>query len=397
MYNFPIVVLHRHKAQAVQRFHPWIFSGAIKFADKRLADGDTVEVQDEHGKFLAIGHWGKGSIAVRIFSFEQVEDFAEFWSAKFKAAYALRAAVGLTNNPATNAYRLICAEGDGLPGLIVDWYNGVAVVQCHSPGMNREKTHFVAALQQVYGEQLKAVYDKSQSALHQNENTPNRQTDGFLYGTADRAIITEHGHLFAVDFEQGQKTGFFVDQRENRQLLAQYAKDKTVLNTFCYSGGFSVYALKAGAALVHSVDSSAKATEWTDQNVALNELPSEKHQSFTSDVFDFMKANPDTYDVMILDPPAFAKSVSARHNALKAYKRLNLEAMKRIKPGGILFTFSCSQVVMPDLFEGAVTAAAIETGRKIAVLHRVFQPADHPTSIFHHEGLYLKGLVLHVA
>lgn len=392
MGKFPAIVLHRHKAEAVKRFHPWIFSGAIKRADKGLQNGDVVEVFAEDGTYLATGHFSNGSIAVRIFSFEQTDDLNALWLKKFKAAYEVRRTAGLTDAKDTNVYRLVFGEGDGMPGLIIDFYNGTAVIQAHSLGMYKQRQQFAEALKAVYGNALQAVYDKSSNTLHGEESA----TDGYLYGSAATNQVSEHGHLFKVDWVLGQKTGFFVDQRENRSLLAHYSTNRKVLNTFCYSGGFSVYALKAGATLVHSVDSSAKAIDWTNENVQLNFGSEAKHQSFTQDIFDFLKASTETYEVIVLDPPAFAKNMGARHNAIKAYSRLNAAALKRIAKGGILFTFSCSQAVNREMFEGAVASAAIEAGRTIRVLHYLTQPADHPVSIFHPEGLYLKGLVLHV-
>jgi 23S rRNA (cytosine1962-C5)-methyltransferase len=292
-------------------------------------------------------------------------------------------------------YRLVHAEGDGLPGLIIDVYDNVAVIQAHSAGMYHARPHIAAALQQVLGPNLKAIYDKSAETVPAKA-APDAK-NGYLFGQSSGAehIVHENGHPFAVDWETGQKTGFFIDQRDNRQLLARYAPGRRVLNTFCYTGGFSSYALQAGAALVHSVDSSKRAIELTDRNAELTGL-ADKHEAFAQDVFSFMKASQEQYDLIVLDPPAFAKHLSARHNALMGYKRLNMEGLKRIAPGGLLFTFSCSQVVSAELFEGAVLAAAIEAGRPARILHRLTQPADHPVSLFHPEGEYLKGLVLAV-
>lgn len=394
MGQFPSIVLHRHKTEAVKRFHPWIFSGAIKRADKGLQNGDVVEVFSEDGTYLATGHFSTGSIAVRIFTFKQTNNLQALWLEKFAAALEVRRTAGLAGSRDTNVYRLIFAEGDGMPGLIVDYYNGTAVLQAHSVGMYNQRQHFTEALKTLYGNDLRSVYDKSSNTLHGAADNP---ADGYLYGSSSPNLVTEHGHQFKVDWVLGQKTGFFVDQRENRQLLAHYSAGKKVLNTFCYSGGFSVYALKAGAKLVHSVDSSAKAIEWTNENVQLNFGDEARHQSYTQDIFDFLKASTEQYEVIVLDPPAFAKNMGARHNAIKAYSRLNAAALKRIAKGGILFTFSCSQAVNREMFEGAVASAAIESGRTIRVLHYLTQPADHPVSIFHPEGLYLKGLVLHVA
>jgi 23S rRNA (cytosine1962-C5)-methyltransferase len=394
MQNRPQIVLHKHKADAVQRFHPWIFSGAIKNAPTDLKDGDIVDVVTEKGQFLATGHFAYGSIAVRVFSFEQADDITALWKQKFADAFQIRKVAGLTDSELTTCYRLINAEGDGMPGLIIDWYNGTAVIQAHSPGMYKEREKFVEILKELYGDRLKAVYDKSSASLHVKDNSEIK--DGYICGKPETNLVSEHGHTLMVDWELGQKTGFFIDQRENRYLLGQYAKGKTVLNTFCYSGGFSVYAVKEGASHVDSVDGSAKAIEWTDKNVELNNEKKVSHASHVWDVFDFLKASDDKYDVIVLDPPAFAKGLKARHQAVQAYKRLNAMAFSKIKSGGVVFTFSCSQAVSPEFFAGAVTAAAIESRRDIKILHHLTQPADHPISIFHPEGLYLKGLVVYV-
>jgi len=398
MSTCPKVVLRRGKTDSVRRFHPWIFSGAIKRMDDGTGEGDLVEVFSEDGEYLALGHYAPGSIAVRIVGFERVSDVSTLWDARFRNAYTLRKTAGLAENAATNTYRLINAEGDGMPGLIVDWYNGTAVIQTHSEGMRREVQTFAEVLGAIYGGRLRAVYHKPHSSKESGK------AGGYYpFGEKTGGVITENGHRFNVDWERGQKTGFFLDQRDNRALLSGYARERRVLNTFCYSGGFSVYASGAGASLVHSVDSSARAIEWTDENIALNEkFTSNKiggceHQSFAADVFDFLHDAADNYyDVIVLDPPAFAKNISARHQAVQAYRRLNLAALKKVAPGGIVFTFSCSQAVGPGAFTGAVTAAAIESGRNIRILHHLFQPADHPVSIFHPEGLYLKGLALTV-
>lgn len=390
MSEFPRIVLHKNKADAVKRFHPWVFSGAIKKASPDLQEGDIVEVYSDSSEFLGIGHYGTGSIAVKLFSFEPVQDISSFVLDRLKGAYLARSRVGLTQNSETTCYRLVNAEGDGLPGLIIDWYNGTAVLQAHSSGMYALRSTIVEALQTIYGAQLQAVYDKSATVMHHASSASN----GYLLGTAHMGEVREHGRRFLVNWEEGQKTGLFLDQRENRLLLSHYVQDKKVLNTFCYSGGFSVYALSAGARVVHSVDTSVKAIEWTRQNVALNSPSPAQHEAFVEDVFTFLKQCEEDYEVIVLDPPAFAKGLAARHQAVMAYKRLNKQAFAKLKPGGIVFTFSCSQVVSPDHFTGAVTAAAIESGRRVRVLHHLTQPADHPTSIYHPEGLYLKGLVL---
>ncbi len=396
MQKFPAVILHRHKTGAVKRFHPWIFSGAVKKTEGSLQSGQIVEVFSEDGTYLATGHYGKGSVSVRVFSFEKVTDLTQLWRNKLHSAYALRKQIGLTDSEQTNTYRLLFGEGDGMPGLIIDWYNGTAVIQTHFAGMYNERQNFCEALQDLYGSTLKAVFDKSGETLSKVEALTEVKPAEYLFGKPETDIVKENGHFFKVNWQQGQKTGFFIDQRDHRNLLASYSKGKKILNTFCYSGGFSVYALKAGASLVHSVDSSAKAIDWTNENVTLNGPYENRHQSFAMDVFDFMKQAEEDYDIMVLDPPAFAKSQSARHNAIQAYTRLNHTALKKIRKGGLLFTFSCSQVVTPDMFNGAITSAAIESGRKVQVLHHLSQPADHPVSIYNPEGLYLKGMVLYV-
>ncbi len=392
MSSFPRLTLRKNKAEALRRFHPWIFSGAIQSGADNLPEGATVEVYSDRGEFLAMGHYGKGSLAVKIFSFAPVSDLNQLWGDKLQTAYALRQQLGLVNNPATNAYRLVNAEADGLPGLIIDWYNGVAVMQAHSVGMYEQRHELVKQLQSLYGSQLKAVYDKSASLLFKQS----AQTDEYLLGEPGSGEILENGHRFLVDWQTGQKTGFFLDQRDHRALLARYAQGQKILNTFCYSGGFSVYGLQAGARAVDSVDSSAKAIGWTKDNVALNAPGTTAHQAIDADIFTFLKDCDADYDIIVLDPPAFAKSLSARHQAVMAYKRLNQLAMAKLRPGGLLFTFSCSQVVIPEYFNGAAMAAAIEAGRPVKILHHLTQPADHPISIYHPEGLYLKGLVLRV-
>lgn len=391
MADFQRVILHNRKVDAVKRFHPWIFSGAIQQVESGVAEGDVVAVYSAGGEYLATGHYASGNIAVKILSFQPVESLEQLFLQRFQAAYGLRKQVGLVGNSSTTCYRLINAEGDGLPGLIVDWYNGTAVLQAYSLGMVQQRELITTCLQTIYGNQLKAIYDKSATVMPKLslENT-------YLLGDRAHAEVQEYGHRFEVNWEEGQKTGLFLDQRENRQLLANYATGKRVLNTFCYSGGFSVYAVQAGAEWVHSVDSSTKAIAWTEQNVALNNPQQVPHTAIAGDVFEFLKNCDADYDVIVLDPPAFAKNLSARHSAVMAYKRLNKLAFDKLRPDGIVFTFSCSQVVTPDLFQGAVMAGAIESGRQIRVLNHLTQPADHPVSIYHPEGLYLKGLVLAV-
>lgn len=398
MPSLPRAIIHRKKVDAVQRFHPWIFSGAIAKIQGEVSDGDLVEAYSEDGKFLAIGLWGMGSIAIKVLSFQPVESMQSLLRDRLKQAFILRQQLGLIDNPETNCYRLINSEGDGLAGLIIDVYGDTAVLQCHSLGTYRYRQDIAEILKEIYGDRLQAVYDKSSATLSRKSQTQSQ--DGLLIGekSTDSAEVLEYGHRFIVDWEKGQKTGFFLDQRENRRMFGKYATGKKVLNTFCYSGGFSVYAVASGAKEVHSIDSSAKAMEWTERNIAAN-FDRERqaiHQSFTGDVFDFLKQCDSDYEAIVLDPPAFAKSLSARHSAMQAYKRLNLQAMSKLKSGGLLFTFSCSQVVNVENFTGAVTAAAIESGRSIRILDHLNHPADHPTSIFHPEGAYLKGLVLSV-
>ncbi|CAN5467635.1 class I SAM-dependent rRNA methyltransferase [soil metagenome] len=391
----PKIWLASGKDHSLKRFHPWVFSGAIKKVEGEVNDGDIVEVFSAKNEFLGMGHYQTGSIAVRIFSFEQVTPDASFWEAKIQSAYNFRKRTGVVKDENTNVFRLIYAEGDGLPGLIVDVFQDTAVLQAHSIGMHYAKNEISIGLQKVLGEQLKAIYDKSAETLppQASENAKNE----YLWGTPGNSqLVLENGHNFYVDWEEGQKTGFFIDQRENRALLGSYAPGRKVLNTFCYTGGFSIYALKAGAQLVHSVDSSKKAIALTDKNVELNGFKEPQHQSFAKDTFEFFKNTEEKYDLIILDPPAFAKSHKVRHNAVMGYKRLNAEAIRKISPGGILFTFSCSQAVDKILFQNTIMAAAIEAGRNIRIMHQLSHPADHPVNIFHPEGEYLKGLVLYV-
>lgn len=391
------IVINKGKETAIERKHPWIFSGAINRIISDTAEapinGELVEVVDFKNNFLALGYFSDATIAVRIISFQNEKINQTFWNNKIKSAFNVRKSLGLTDNPATNMYRLMHAEGDGVSGLIIDFYNGTAVIQAHSIGVYNAIAQISKALQKIYGEQLVAVYNKSAESLSKqtNETVENE----YVFKNEEPKVIgLENDNQFNLDWINGQKTGFFLDQRENRALIAQYSKGKKVLNTFCYSGGFSIYALKAGAKEVHSVDSSQKAMDLTDANVKLNKC--KKHKSFTSDTLNYLKENTIDYDVIILDPPAYAKNQKAKHNAVQGYKRLNLMALKQIKPGGILFTFSCSQVVNRKLFYDTITAAAIESGRNIRVLHHLSQPADHPVNIYHPEGEYLKGLVLYV-
>ncbi|MCI0751529.1 MAG: class I SAM-dependent rRNA methyltransferase [Flammeovirgaceae bacterium] len=388
------IILKKGKENSVQRFHPWIFSGAIQQMEGAVTDGCWVEVQDHQKKTIAFGHYQNGSIAVRILSFSKNNIDNSFWEQSIRKAYQLRSQSFIYNH-LTNCYRLIHGEGDGLPGLIVDLYNGIAIVQAHSTGMHNDRAQIAAALKQVFGEEIKAIYYKSQGTLPGKLRDDVK--DEYLLGmSAVPHVITENGVKFYVDWEGGQKTGFFLDQRDNRKLLGQFSAGKKVLNTFCYTGGFSLYALTSGAQLVHSVDASVKAIALTEKNITLNGFDPAIHTCFAVDTFDFLKGRENQYDLIILDPPAFAKHRDAKHQAMKGYQRLNAEAMKVIKSGGVLFTFSCSQVVDRQMFYDTVVSAAILAKREIKVLHHLSQPADHPVSIFHPEGEYLKGLVLFV-
>jgi 23S rRNA (cytosine1962-C5)-methyltransferase len=388
------VILKKGKEESMERFHPWVFSGAIERIEGKLEEGDLVSVQKSDGKIIGYGHCAIGSIAVRIFSFGETLPDDNFWKARIEQAWLLRKKMGLTDAPDTNVFRLIHGEGDGMPGLIADYYNGTIVLQAHSVGMWLVREAIVAALREVLGDKLKAVYDKSAKTLPFKANI--EATDGYLFGNSSVGEVVEYGNHFKVDWQDGQKTGFFIDQRENRRLLAAYAKDKSVLNMFCYTGGFSFSAMQGGAALVHSVDSSAKAIELTNENVGLNFPGDTRHESFVADAFDFMQEIKNKYDLIVLDPPAFAKHRNVLSQALQGYKRLNAKAFQQIRPGGILFTFSCSQVVTRNNFREAVFSAAAIAGREVRILHQLSQPVDHPINIYHPEGEYLKGLVLYV-
>ncbi len=391
------IFLKKGRDEAVKRQHPWIFSGAVAHTEGVLEDGDLVEIYDSKKQWLAVGYYNDGSIVVRVLSFEPTTIDAAFWFKRLENAFQYRQKLELTHSESTSCYRLIHAEGDGLPGLIVDIYGSVAVVQCHSIGMHMQVEAIKNGLQKVFGEKLKAIYDKSAETLPPQYIAQNGIKNDYLFGEAEVPMtVFENDNTFAVDWITGQKTGFFLDQRDNRALLSRYAKGKSVLNAFCYSGGFSVYALKAGAKSVHSIDISPKAIDLTLKNVEINRPFEGEHTAAAVDVLAFLKENERIFDVMIVDPPAFAKSINKRHNAVQAYKRLNAMALRQITEGGILFTFSCSQVVDTQLFYDTIVAAAIEAGRKVRVMHRLTQPADHPVNIFHPEGSYLKGLVLYV-
>ena len=384
--------LKRGKEESLLRFHPWVFSGAIQQADEDLEDGDLVRVLTNHGDFIAVGHFQKGSIAVRVLSFRDVAIDADFWASRLASALKVRQSIGIADNPQNNTYRLVHGEGDNLPGLIIDVYDRTAVMQAHSIGMHLQRKQIAEQLVKVMGSRIDNVYYKSETTLPFMDDMEN----GFVYGGSYDNVALENGLKFYVDWLRGQKTGFFVDQRDNRSLLEKYSAGKSVLNMFCYTGGFSVYAMRGGAKLVHSVDSSAKAIELTNRNVALNFEGDQRHEAFCEDAFKYLEQAGNNYDLIILDPPAFAKHRGALHNALKGYTRLNNKAFQKIQPGGILFTFSCSQVVTKDHFRNAVFTAAAQAGRKVRILHQLHQPADHPINIYHPEGEYLKGLVLFV-
>jgi 23S rRNA (cytosine1962-C5)-methyltransferase len=387
------IILKPKKEQSLQRFHPWVFSGAIQKIEGKVTEGELVKVLDSERNFLAIGHYQIGSIAVRVVSFEDVNANDEFWNVKIRKAYKLRAAIGLVSET-NNSYRLVHGEGDSLPGLIVDVYDDTAVMQAHSIGMHETRMELAKAIVQVIPA-IKNVFYKSETTLP--FKGPARAEDGYLIGKDTNTYVAlENNIKFQVDWLKGQKTGFFIDQRENRSLLERYSYGKSVLNMFCYTGGFSVYAMRGGATQVHSVDSSAKAIDLTNKNIALNFPNDTRHQSFAEDAFKYLNANDQQYDIIVLDPPAFAKHREALRNALKGYKRLNAKGFEKIKPGGILFTFSCSQVVSKEQFRLAVFSAAAESGRNVRILHQLSQPADHPINIYHPEGEYLKGLVLWV-
>lgn len=389
------IYLKRGKEESLLRFHPWIFSGAIHHIDSGVEEGDVVRIVSEKDDFIAVGHYQQGSIAVRVLTFSDVNIDDEFWHSRIQSAYNMRKFIGLTDDSNTNAFRLVHGEGDLLPGLIVDIYDKTAVMQAHSIGMHLARKSIANAIADVLKGKVDNIYYKSETTLPFME-----LGNGFLLGNTEDNIAKENGLSFFVDWLKGQKTGFFVDQRENRALLEKYAQGKRVLNMFCYTGGFSFYAMRGGAYLVHSVDSSAKAIELTKRNVELNFPDDKRHQAFCEDAFKYLESisteSGKSYDLIILDPPAFAKHRGALHNALKGYIRLNEKAFEKIEKGGILFTFSCSQVVTKDNFRNAVFTAAAQAKRKVRILHQLHQPADHPINIYHPEGEYLKGLVLYV-
>lgn len=388
------VYLRKGKEESLLRFHPWVFSGAIASLDEGIEEGEIVKVITSKGNCIAIGHYQIGSIAVRVLTFKDVNIDDDFWCSRLKSAIDMRVKLGIADNPQNNTYRLVHGEGDNLPGLVIDVYGRTAVMQAHSVGMHVFRKEIARALVLVMGERIANVYYKSETTLPFKAELG--QEKGFLYGGSEDNTAIENGLKFHVDWLKGQKTGFFVDQRENRSLLENYSKDKKVLNMFCYTGGFSFYAMRGGAKLVHSVDSSAKAIELTKRNVELNFPNDTRHEAFCEDAFKYLDKAGGDYDLVILDPPAFAKHRAALRNALKGYTRLNVKAFEKMKSGGILFTFSCSQVVTKDNFRNAVFTAAAMAGRKVRILHQLHQPADHPINIYHPEGEYLKGLVLYV-
>ena len=392
--KYKSVTLRRGKAESLKRFHPWIFSGALAHVEEGVSAGDMVRVLNEAGDFLAVGHYQPGSIAVRVLSFEDIAIDAAFWRKRLAEAYRLRCAIGIARRDDNDIYRLVHGEGDRLPGLVVDVYGDTAVVQAHSTGMHVEREAVADELLAIPGCGIRNVFYKSETTLPHREEW--RLQDGFIRGGSTCDVATECGLRFRIDWLRGQKTGFFIDQRDNRNLLEHYAKGRRVLNMFCYTGGFSVYALRGGAELVHSVDSSSKAIDLTRENVGLNFPDDNRHEAFAEDAFRYLDKMGNDYDLIVLDPPAFAKHKEALRNAIKGYTRLNAMAISKIHPVGILFTFSCSQAVSKEQFRLAVFTAAAQSGRHVRILHQLHQPADHPVNIYHPEGEYLKGLVLQV-
>ena len=389
-----LIILRKGKEESLKRFHPWIFSGAVHHIEGDPAEGDIVEVLNSEGRFIALGHWQVGSIAVRVLTFNRQKIDAEFWKKRLSSALDVRRSIGVAGTSYNNMYRLVHGEGDNLPGLIIDIYGKNAVMQAHSVGMHVCRMEIAQALKAVMGDDLKAVYYKSETTLPFKASLG--QENGFILGESDDNVAIENGLKFHIDWLKGQKTGFFVDQRENRALVERYAHGRKVLNMFCYTGGFSVYAMRGGAELVHSVDSSAKAVDLVNANIELNFPGDKRHEAFAEDAFRFLDEMDGNYDLVILDPPAFAKHKDALKNALRGYTKLNAKALEKMPSGSILFTFSCSQAVNKDQFRMAVFTAAAMAKRKVRILHQLHQPADHPINIYHPEGEYLKGLVLYV-
>jgi len=392
--SYKKVYLKAGKEESLKRFHPWVFSGAIARIEGEPEEGEIVNVYTSKKEFIACGHFQIGSIAVRVLTFRQEEINRDFWKHRLEVALDLRRSLNLVDNPENNTYRLVHGEGDNLPGLIIDVYGQTAVMQAHSAGMHVYRLEIAEALSEVMGDIVKHIYYKSETTLPFKADLG--PENGFIKGGSPENVALENGLKFHVDWLKGQKTGFFVDQRENRHLLERYSKGRNVLNMFCYTGGFSFYAMRGGANLVHSVDSSAKAIDLTNQNVELNFPGDARHQAYAEDAFKYLDRMGDQYDLIILDPPAFAKHRDALRNALRGYSKLNAKAFEKIKPGGILFTFSCSQVVDKKDFRNAVFTAAAQSGRSVRILHQLTQPGDHPVNIYHPEGEYLKGLVLYV-
>ncbi|HDJ33922.1 MAG TPA: class I SAM-dependent rRNA methyltransferase [Bacteroidetes bacterium] len=390
----PGVILKKGKEASLMRRHPWVFSGAIQTIEGDVAEGDVVEVIDHKNRFLATGHYQPGSIAVRVLSFGREPIGGNFWRKKLENALALRRELGLAGSNHTSMYRLVHGEGDGLPGLIVDIYGRTAVMQAHTAGMMRSAGEIVRALREIMGENLKAVYNKSRQTLPGRMREDHR--DGYLYGEKEEGPFLESGLSFFADWEQGQKTGFYIDQRENRKLLGKFVAGKKVLNMFGHSGGFSVYALQGGARVVHTVDSSRTAIDQAEENLRVNSGFPGRHTAFVADAMEYLKNIWDRYDVIVLDPPAYAKHGEARQNALQGYRRLNQAALEKMESGGMLFTFSCSQVVSREQFRRSVFVAAATAGRHVRILYQTAQPPDHPVSLYHPEGEYLKGLILRV-
>lgn len=393
--SYKKVYLKPGKEESLKRFHPWVFSGAIARVEGEPEEGEIVDVYTSKKEFIACGHFQIGSIAVRVLSFVQETIDHAFWVRKLSIAKDLRVALGLIGNPQNNTYRLVHGEGDNLPGLIIDVYDHTAVMQAHSAGMHVYRMEIADALSEVMGDVIQNIYYKSETTLPFKADLLSTE-NGFIKGGSPENVAMENGLKFHVDWLKGQKTGFFVDQRENRHLLERYAKGRNVLNMFCYTGGFSFYAMRGGANLVHSVDSSAKVIDLTNENVELNFPGDTRHKAYAEDAFKFLDRMGDQYDLIILDPPAFAKHRDALRNALRGYTKLNAKAFEKIRPGGILFTFSCSQVVNKENFRNAVFTAAAQSGRSVRILHQLTQPGDHPVNIYHPEGEYLKGLVLYV-
>ena len=386
--------LLKNKEESLRRFHPWVFSGAVQRIEGLPQEGERVRVLTSQGEFIAIGHWQIGSIAVRVLTFEDEPVDRQFWVRRLRSALDMRLVIGIAGNPTNDTFRLVHGEGDSLPGLVIDMYGQTAVMQAHSVGMHVDRMEIAQALKEVMGQRLQNIYYKSETTLPFKAELG--QENGFLLGSTPENIAVENGLRFHIDWLKGQKTGFFVDQRDNRSLVEQYSKGRRVLNMFCYTGGFSVYALRGGAQLVHSVDSSQKAVDLVNQNVELNFPGDKRHQAFAEDAFRFLDQMTEPYDLVILDPPAFAKHRDAVRHAIKGYTKLNARAMEKMPEGSILFTFSCSQAISKEQFRMAVFTAATLAHRQVRILHQLHQPADHPVNIYHPEGEYLKGLVLYV-